>query len=81
MARKVVKLLRKSGMYAEGEVAGFPENIANQMIERGIAVAHQPETKQTGKRRPRPDPESPEQDTQAEDKQMRSRGGANYETK
>lgn len=80
MARKVVKLLRKSGMYAEGEVAGFPENIANQMIQRGIAQAYEPEpqTQKSNKRRPRPAPS----DDETEDKQMRSRGGtANYETK
>lgn len=39
---KLVKFMKKTGVYNGGEVAGFPDREADQMISAGHAVHHDP---------------------------------------
>lgn len=39
---KLVRFLRRSSPYSAGEIAGFPDRIAEEHIRRGNAVLHPP---------------------------------------
>ncbi len=48
---RIIRFLQPDSPYMTGEVAGFAEDVADRLIQRGIAEPHEPEPK------PEPTPE------------------------
>jgi len=49
MNMKAVKFIEVAPPYRIGDIAGFPENQANNIIKLGVAVAYSPEKKSLDK--------------------------------
>ena len=89
-ATKIIRFLVKSGNYNPGDIAGFPEKIADRAVARKFAVYYEPPKEQAKKAKQTETAEEAEEESSAnarpklgKNKQMRSSetAAASYQTK